>query len=171
MCPAKLIQIILMAIVAFIAVAAIAFVAVAAPVLGMMTATATVSQTAQYAMWQTVSQALTHVNLMAVGGTSAIAQRVVPTVLSGIWHLAGGLKKRSGYLQQNYDAAYESWIDSAFGVGSDAPVGLQAYDPSYQHGAFGLVEGFQTSELNADARGSSIYEQADVKAGCKWSSE
>jgi hypothetical protein len=73
-------------------------------------------------------------------------------------------RSKFGTVQENLDHFFESEVINTFADGRTIYVGRGTMDG---WGSFGLLEGFHASELRTDTRGSSVYEQTDVKAGCK----
>jgi hypothetical protein len=104
-----------------------------------------------------------------------------PSYAFDIWHIGGKIvpggfdiygkrevlqPPRKSALQRNLDAIYELEIAKTLADRRTIYVGRGTDMIGW--GSFGIFEGFKASQLRADNGMLSIYEQADVNAGCKW---
>jgi hypothetical protein len=185
MCPAKIIQVILIVFAAILTIATFAFGSL--PPIGEMLYAGTYPLSEQLYIWLD--------NLAITGiyrGHAIVIQRLsdrlfwyanhrwIPWVARHFEAWTGAGEVIDGFnfakrdtpepeeteAQKNLDAAYESKIPETFAGDRDIYIGRDPNYPSW--GTFGIFETFRASQLRADDDGSSVYEQTDVKAVCKW---
>jgi hypothetical protein len=174
MCPAKMIQIILMFIGAIIGATAV----VVAPVVLAADFVSVVVGEGMYAG----NIALNSVYLSLWGAPPGIVEStILPGTAIQLWEgldyaaaadLPLPVRKREelesrrefGTIQENLDHFFGSEVINTFADGRTIYVGRGTKDG---WGSFGLLEGFHAFKLRTDTRGSSVHDQTDVKAGCK----